>query len=195
LATEFKVNYKTIYKWTCRDVFTDKQSNRPSKPSKTTTQFVSAVEAYGKDPTTSHHGKVRIAQELKKTHSCSNASNVYTVLKRLKLNQPKQRKEQGKNTIPVGKHRTQMDIQFLPAIEGNEGFSYKISIIDLSTRIKYSEILGIKSLENLSMSHNYWCFQTICGTITSLSCRFRGHSMLLPLLKRPYSIVFGKNKR
>ena len=30
-----------------------------------------------------------------------------------------------------------MDIQQLPAVKGNEGFEYKISIIDLSTRVKH----------------------------------------------------------
>lgn len=40
----------------------------------------------------------------------------------------------------VGKHRAQMDWQQLPAIKGNTGFAFKISIIHLSTRIKYSEI-------------------------------------------------------
>lgn len=40
----------------------------------------------------------------------------------------------------MGKHRAQMDWQQLPAIKGNRGFAYKISIIHLSTRIKYSEI-------------------------------------------------------
>ena len=33
-----------------------------------------------------------------------------------------------------------MDVQQLPAIEGGTGFEYKISLIHLSTRIKYSEI-------------------------------------------------------
>ena len=33
-----------------------------------------------------------------------------------------------------------MDIQQLPAVKGNEGFEYKISIIDLSTRVKHWEI-------------------------------------------------------
>jgi len=33
-----------------------------------------------------------------------------------------------------------MDWQQLPAIKGNTGFAFKISIIHLSTRIKYSEI-------------------------------------------------------
>ena len=42
--------------------------------------------------------------------------------------------------IPVGRHRVQMDVQQLPAIEGETGFEYKISLIHLSTRVKYSEI-------------------------------------------------------
>lgn len=33
-----------------------------------------------------------------------------------------------------------MDWQQLPAIKGNKGFSYKISIIHMSTKVKYSEI-------------------------------------------------------
>ena len=33
-----------------------------------------------------------------------------------------------------------MDWQQLPAIKGNKGFAFKISIIHMSTRIKYSEI-------------------------------------------------------
>jgi hypothetical protein len=89
---------------------------------------------------TSHHGKVRIAHQLKNNHLCSNLSNVYTVLKKLKLNKPKVLKEQSLTKIPVGKHGTQMEIQVLSAIKGNEGFECKISIIHLSTRLKYSEI-------------------------------------------------------
>jgi len=42
--------------------------------------------------------------------------------------------------LNVGKHRAQMDWQQLPAIKGNTGFAFKISIIHLSSRIKYSEI-------------------------------------------------------
>ena len=73
-------------------------------------------------------------------HICSNPSNVYTVLKRLQLNKVKPIKVQVTQKLPVGKHRTQMDIQTLPAIKGNQGYEYKISIIHRSTRIKYSEI-------------------------------------------------------
>ena len=38
------------------------------------------------------------------------------------------------------RYRTQMDVQQLPAIKGGIGFEYKISIIHLWTRIKYSAI-------------------------------------------------------
>ncbi len=44
------------------------------------------------------------------------------------------------NRLATGRYRTQMDVQQLPAIKGNTGFEYKISIIHLATRIKYSEI-------------------------------------------------------
>jgi transposase InsO family protein len=36
--------------------------------------------------------------------------------------------------------RLHMDIQQLPAIEGSQGYEYKISLIDLATRVKYCEI-------------------------------------------------------
>jgi len=42
--------------------------------------------------------------------------------------------------IPVGRHRAQLDMQQLPAVAGQHGYEYKISIIHLRTRIKYSEI-------------------------------------------------------
>ena len=40
----------------------------------------------------------------------------------------------------MGRHRVQLDIQELPAIKGQAGHEYKISLIHLRTRIKYSEI-------------------------------------------------------
>lgn len=139
LATKFGVSRKTIAKWIKRASIGD-GAIRPNKPKAITPEFVSAVKAYRENNLTSHHGKVRIAFELKASHACSNASNVYLVLKQLQLNQAKPAKAKSSHSIPVGKHRTQMDIQQLPAITGNEGFEYKISIIHLSTRVKYSEI-------------------------------------------------------
>jgi hypothetical protein len=44
-----------------------------------------------------------------------------------------------------------MDWQQLPAILGNSGFAYKISIIHLSTRIKYSEIHYDYSTQTLAI--------------------------------------------
>jgi len=140
LARLFGVNRKTVAKWIERTELSDKSSRPPSKPSKLTDAFKEAVKTYRQDPLTSHHGKVRIAHELVAKHSCSNPSNVYKVLQQLQLNRAKTAKDKEAQNIPTGKHRTQMDIQQLPAIAGNEGFEYKISIIHLSTRIKYSEI-------------------------------------------------------
>lgn len=40
----------------------------------------------------------------------------------------------------MGHHRVQLDIQELPAIKGQRGREYKISVIHLRTRLKYSEI-------------------------------------------------------
>lgn len=140
LAHLFGVNRKTVAKWVERTELSDKSSCPPRKPSKITDAFKEAVKTYRQDPLTSHHGKVRIAHELAANHACSNASNVYKVLQELQLNRVKTAKDKQANSIPTGKHRTQMDIQQLPAIAGNEGFAYKISIIHLSTRIKYSEI-------------------------------------------------------
>ena len=140
LANQFNVTRKTISKWVNRATVLDAVSTRKSAISRITSEFEAAVKSYRENLITSHHGKVRIAFELSSKHSCSNPSNVYTVLKRLQLNQAKPIKVQVTQKLPVGKHRTQMDIQTLPAIKGNQGYEYKISIIHLSTRVKYSEI-------------------------------------------------------
>lgn len=140
LAKKFGVCRPTISKWVKRSSVLDASSATQNRVSTITAEFELAVKLYRENTASSHHGKVRIAHELKNKYACSNPSNVYSVLKKLQLNKPKVIKEQNPNKIPVGKHRTQMDIQVLPAIKGNEGFEYKISIIHLSTRVKYSEI-------------------------------------------------------
>lgn len=140
LAGQFNVTRKTISKWINRPNVLDATGSRKSIMGNITSEFEADVKSYRQNPVTSHHGKIRIAFELSDKHACSNPSNVYSVLKRLKLNKPKTVKVRVAQKLPVGKHRTQMDIQTLPAIKGNEGYEYKISIIHLSTRIKYSEI-------------------------------------------------------
>ena len=118
----------------------DQKGQQATTSSKLTTAFLEDVKAYRLDALTAHHGKVRIAYELSAKHLCSSPSNVYLALKRLGLNRPFKVRPKPSTPLPVGKHRTQMDIQQLPAIKGKEGFEYKISIIHLSTRLKYSEI-------------------------------------------------------
>ncbi len=123
LAKRFGVSRQTIAKWADRPESADRSSAPLTKATSITPAFEAAVAAYRSDEPTSHHGKVRIAHELKGEHACSNPSNVYTVLKRLRLNKPpKPAAEREAKPIPVGKHRTQMDIQQLPAVEGGQGF-------------------------------------------------------------------------
>lgn len=141
LAAQFKTTRKTISKWVHRDTPSDRSSAPKSHRRSITPEFEHAVAAYRRNEATSHHGPVRIAKELSGVHSCSNPSNTYLVLQRLKLTKKAATaRPKPKGGIPVGKHRTQMDVQQLPAIEGGTGFEYKISIIHLSTRVKYSEI-------------------------------------------------------
>ncbi|WP_247238002.1 hypothetical protein [Telluribacter sp. SYSU D00476] len=140
LAERFGVHLLTIRKWLSRSELTDRSSAPLHKARAITAAFEDAVAAYRQNPATSHHGKVRIAYELQQQHACSNPSNVYLVLKKQGLNKPRKTKAPISAHLPVGRHRTQMDIQQLPAVKGGQGFEYKISIIHLSTRIKYSEI-------------------------------------------------------
>ncbi len=50
------------------------------------------------------------------------------------------RKKRQRQAIPVGRNRVQLDIQELPGIRGQTKRAYKISLIHLRTRMKYSEI-------------------------------------------------------
>lgn len=140
LAAQFGTTRKTISKWVHRDTHSDRSSAPKSHWRSITPEFEQAVVAYRSDPATSHHGPVRIAKELSAAHPCSKPSNAYLVLKRRRLTGRSASKPGPQKGIPVGKHRTQMDVQQLPAVEGCSGFEYKISIIHLSTRVKYSEI-------------------------------------------------------
>lgn len=140
LARRFATTRKTIAKWVSRGQAQDASSAPRTARRRITPEFEQAVRAYRQDPLTSHHGKVRIAHELSAAHPCSSPSNVYLVLKRLRLSRPRPARPKSPAPLPVGRHRTQMDIQQLPAVQGGSGFEYKISLIHLSTRLKYSEI-------------------------------------------------------
>ena len=140
LAVQFGTTRKTISKWARSDSPNDRSSAPKSQRRSITPEFEQAVADYKGNEATRHHGPVRIAKELQVAHPCSKPCNAYLVLRRLALTKAAAPRPKARGGIPVGKHRTQMDIQQLPAIEGNSGFEYKISIIHLSTRVKYSEI-------------------------------------------------------
>lgn len=59
-------------------------------------------------------------------------------------------KKRTRRPIPLGRHRVQLDIQYLPAIKGTCGREYKISLIHLRTRMKYSEIHTSMSSKRVS---------------------------------------------
>ncbi len=137
LARQFKVNRETIKKWTVRDSPLDKPSPERKKQV-VTLEYESAVIAYRTaNPT---HGAIRIALALQAEFSFAHRGTVAKILKKHGLTKKIKTRSKPKWKIPVGRHRLQMDIQQLPAIKGNKGFEYKISLIHLRTRWKYSEI-------------------------------------------------------
>jgi len=87
-----------------------------------------------------NHGAIRIAWELRHRFPQAKKGTVYTILKENGLIIKNSKKRKSRKPIPVGRHRIQMDIQTLPAIKGDKGHEYKISLIHLATRVKYSEI-------------------------------------------------------
>jgi hypothetical protein len=86
------------------------------------------------------HGAIRIALALQDQFAFAHRGTVALILKRHGLRRKATPRLKPAWKIPVGKHRLQMDIQQLPAIAGATGFEYKISLIHLKTRWKYSEI-------------------------------------------------------
>ena len=56
------------------------------------------------------------------------------------MTSPIRKEAKARKPLKVGKPRLQMNIQRLPAIAGGHKFEYKITIIHMATRVKYSEI-------------------------------------------------------
>lgn len=138
LGTQFATSCKTIAKWAKRTQVED-HASAPKVPfCRVTPAYRQAVIDYRQ--ANPRHGPVRIEYELRAEHGPYAFSTVRLILRDAALLQPARPKRTKPKSLPVGRHRTQMDVQQLPAIEGGSGFEYKISIIHLSTRIKYSEI-------------------------------------------------------
>lgn len=138
LAHRFGVHERTIRRWIHRDSPQDR-SSAPKHPKRVVTAaYREAVLAYRQAHPT--HGPIRIAHALQPTFAFANRNSVQRILQAEKLTQSPAQPKREKGSIPVGRHRVQMDIQQLPAITGQQGYEYKISLIHLATRVKYSEI-------------------------------------------------------
>jgi transposase len=137
LAKRFGVNPTTIQRWIHRESPGDRTTAPIIPHGVITPAYQEAVLNYRREHR--NHGPIRIAFELKEEFSFANRGTVLRILQEAKLTRPPG-KSKPANHIPTGKHRIQLDIQQLPAVEGDKGFEYKISAIHLATRVKYSEI-------------------------------------------------------
>ena len=138
LAQRFGVNPTTIQRWTKRESPLDKNSAPLTNQTVVTPEYRAAVISYRMEH--QNHGPIRIAQELKERFPWANRGTVLSILQQEGLTRPPKREKAQRTAIPVGRHRIQMDIQQLPAVQGGTGFEYKISAIHLRTRLKYTEI-------------------------------------------------------
>ena len=137
LATQFHINWKTAAKWAHRASSED-ASSAPAHPRTVITDaYRMAVIAYRQAHPA--HGPVRIAVALQAECSQAHRETIRRILRQAQLLRPPALPRRH-HPIPVGRHRVQMDIQQLPAIEGETGFEYKISVLPLGTRLKYAEI-------------------------------------------------------
>lgn len=137
LAKRFCCGESTIRKWIKRAAPEDKSSAPQRKRAVVTTDYREAVLASRQQHPT--HGPIRIAAELQSAYPQAHRGTVALLLQQAELTRKRQRAKP-KWQIPVGRHRLQCDVQQLPAIQGSQGFEYKISFIHLRTRWKYSEI-------------------------------------------------------
>jgi transcriptional regulator with XRE-family HTH domain len=138
LAQRFGVNPTTIQRWINRESPLDKSSAPRTNQTVITAEYRAAVIGYRMEHP--NHGPIRIAQELKERFPWANRGTILSILQQEGLTRPPKREKAQRTAIPVGRHRIQMDIQQLPAVQGGTGFEYKISAIHLRTRLKYTEI-------------------------------------------------------
>lgn len=138
LAVRFRVNPTTIQRWVGRESPLDKTS-APLHPRRVVTPaYRTAVLECRR--VNSDYGPIRIAQELRESFPETNRGTVLRILQEENLTRAPAKERKPREGIVLGRHRVQMDIQQLPAIEGGTGFEYKISMVHLRTRFKYSEI-------------------------------------------------------
>lgn len=138
LETEFKVSKKTIQKWIHRDSPLDQKMSPSQRGTVVSEAYRQDILNYRQQHPT--HGKLRIAQALSFQYPHARPSHVLRVLQKANLIGSKPSEPREKKPLKTGRYRVQMDVQQLPAVKGNSGYEYKISLIHLRTRMKYSEI-------------------------------------------------------
>ena len=138
LAKRYGVNPTTIQRWIKRESPLDKSSTPLTLQTVITPEYRAAVIDYRMEH--QNHGPIRIALELKELFPWANRGTVLSILRQEGMTRPPKGKKAQRTPIPVGRHRIQMDIQQLPAVQGGKGFEYKISAIHLRTRLKITEI-------------------------------------------------------
>ncbi len=139
LADKYHVSTNTVQKWAHRDEFTDRSSAPRRRRSKRPPGLKKAVLKTKEK--NQKLGSLGIAQRLQKYYPDLTRSRVRHILKaQEKIGKKKPKTHRERKHLPVGRNRVQMDIQQIPALKGGSGFEYKISIIHMRTRLKYSEI-------------------------------------------------------
>ena len=138
LAERFHVTPKTIHYWVRSDSPLDKTSAPIRHRTVITEDYRRAVVAYRQAYPS--HGPITIAQSLVDTYPQAKKGTIHRILQQEGLIRTDTQKRRSTKPINVGRHRIQMDIQLLPAVKGGKKREYKISLIHLATRVKYSEI-------------------------------------------------------
>lgn len=138
LAERFHVTPKTIHYWVRRESPLDKTS----APLKHRTTITEAYRLAVVDYRQAHprHGPITIAQALLDTYPQTKKGTIHRILQEEGLIKVEGRRQRSSKSVPVGRHRIQIDFQVLPAVKGEKKREYKLTLIHLATRVKYSEI-------------------------------------------------------
>ena len=139
LAKKFGVNVTTISRWVRRDSPLDLSTTPRKQKSGLSQEQKEAIKQYKKENPKAGARTIATVLGRQFGHICHSTISLFLKAEGLG-NPPLTKKEREKQPLKVGKHRLQMDFQILPAIRGKEGFEYKITIIHMATRMKYSEI-------------------------------------------------------
>ena len=138
LADRFRVNPTTIQRWATRGSPLDLTSAPKRRRDALSEEQKAAVKQYRQDHPEA--GARSIASVLGEEYGKMSHATISRYLESEGLTHTAEKRAREGKPLKVGKHRLQMDIQRLPSVAGGHKFEYKITIIHMATRIKYSEI-------------------------------------------------------